>query len=106
MHTGMMGGIPLTNLVAVGRKVLFNGVFNDTQELFVAVDSTNAQFVEKLNHETGETFKGTRDTDVRVDFDKHVLLGMDVDLEKTRLVDRAVEECQKALSITRLEYMQ
>jgi hypothetical protein len=53
--------------------------------------------MEELNHETGESFEGTRDTDCRTDFDEDAFGSVDVDFEFTSLVDRRVEKSKKTL---------
>jgi hypothetical protein len=53
--------------------------------------------MKQLNHETGETLEGTWDSNCGADFDKNAFGGVDVNLELPSLVDRGVEECQKAL---------
>jgi len=50
-----------------------------------------------LDHETGETLKGTWDTDCWADFDEDAFGGMYVDLKFAGLVDRRVEEGKETL---------
>ena len=45
-----------------------------------------------LTHQAGKTLKRSWNSDMRVDFDQNVLLGMDVDLQETGFVDRAVQQ--------------
>jgi hypothetical protein len=80
------------DLAAVGRKVLSDGVLDDLQELLGGVGGADGKLVEKLDHQTGETLEGTRNTDGRVDFDKNTLRALDVHLELAGFVDRRVEE--------------
>jgi hypothetical protein len=46
--------------------------------------------VQQLNHQTGETFEGTRNADGWVNFDEDTFRGVDVDLELASFVDRRV----------------
>lgn len=48
--------------------------------------------MKELNHQTGETLEGTRDTNGRVDFDEDALGGLDVYLEVAGFVDGRIEE--------------
>lgn len=48
-------------------------------------------------HETTETLEGTRDANVRVNLNQHAFRGMNVDLKKSRLVKRGVEQGEQAL---------
>lgn len=52
-------------------------------------------------HQSAEPFKGSRDSDRRVDFDQNALGGVDVDLKPPCLVEWRVEQGQKALQSRR-----
>jgi len=53
--------------------------------------------MQKLNHETSETFKRSGNTDSRVDFDKNSFRGLDIHLEFARFIDRRIEESEETL---------
>jgi len=52
-----------------------------------------------LTHQSGETLEGSWDTDVRINLDKDVLGGVDVDLQQTSLVQGTVQKGEQALLI-------
>ena len=64
-----------------------DGVFDDTEELFLRGGGADGETVEELDHETCEAFESTGDADLGVDFDEDALCGVDVDLELASLVD-------------------
>ena len=74
-----------------------DGVCDDLQQLLLGADGSDGKSVEKLDHETGETLKGTWDTDCWADFDEDAFGGMYVDLKFAGLVDRRVEEGKETL---------
>lgn len=51
----------------------------------------------KRTHQSAEPFKGSRNSDRRVDFDQNALGGVDVDLKPPCLVEWRVEQSQEAL---------
>jgi hypothetical protein len=53
--------------------------------------------MEELDHQPGESLKGTGNANAGVDLDEDALGGMDVDLEFTGLVDGGVEEGEETL---------
>ena len=52
------------------------------------VDGSDGESVEELDHQTCETFEGTRDSDGGADFDEDSFGSVDVDLEFPGFVDR------------------
>lgn len=74
----------------VRREVIRDGVLDDAKELLGSLYATDTELVQELDHETAEALEGSRDTDVRVDFDEDSLGGVDVHLEKTSLVEGRV----------------
>lgn len=86
------------NFSAVWWKVVAYWVLDDLQELLLRVRRANRKTVEKLNHETGESFESTWNTDGWRDLNQDTLCCMDVDLELASLVDRRVEKCKKTLT--------
>ena len=49
-------------------------------------------------HEAAEALEGARDARVRVDLDENILLGLDVDLQQSSLVEWAVQQRQQTLA--------
>ena len=86
-----------SDLAAVGREVIGDGVLNDLEKLFLRCGRADGQSVEKLYHQTGETLEGTRNADGGADFDQDTLCCVNVDLELAGLVERRVEEGEEAL---------
>lgn len=85
------------DFVRVGWEVIRDGILDDPQKLFATTHAADAELVQKLDHESGETFEGSRNAHVRVDFDENTTGGVDVDLEETGFVERRVEEGEEAL---------
>ena len=50
-----------------------------------------------MDHETGEALEGTRNADGGRDLDENALCGVNENLKLAGLVDRGVQERQKAL---------
>lgn len=73
------------------------GVLDDLKELLLRCGGSNGQTVKELDHETSESFEGSRDAYGWVDFDQDTLGGMNVDLELASFVDWRVEEGKEAL---------
>lgn len=67
-----------------------NGILDDFQQFLLRVDRSNGQFMKQLDHETGETFKGSGNSNCGAHFDENTFGGVDVNLEATGLVDRRV----------------
>jgi hypothetical protein len=72
---------------AVWRKMIRNGVLDDTEELFLRRGGPDGQALEELHHQPSESLKGTWDSDGRIDLDKNSLGSVDVDLQLAGLVD-------------------
>lgn len=53
--------------------------------------------MKQLNHQAGEALESSRNSDRRTHFDEDSLRRVDVDLQFAGLVDRRVEEGEKAL---------
>jgi hypothetical protein len=79
------------DLAAVGRQVIGDGVLDDLDELFLRRRGADLMSVQELDHESSESLEGTRNAHCRADPDEHILGGVDVDLELSRLVDWRVE---------------
>lgn len=52
-----------SNLAAVGRQVVGDGVLDHPEQLLVRVGGADRQAVQKLNHETGEALECSGNTD-------------------------------------------
>ncbi len=92
------GGVEAQRILpAIGGEMVRDGVLDDLQELLLRVDRSNRESVQELDHQPSESLEGTWDADRWADFDENPTGGMDVDLEHARLVDRRVEEGEKAL---------
>ena len=61
------------------------------EELLLRVCGADRKPVEELDHETGETLEGTRDSYRRAHFDENASRGVDVNLELPSLVDWRVK---------------
>jgi hypothetical protein len=79
------------DLAAVGRQVIGDGVLDDLDELFLRRRGADLMSVQELDHESSESLECTRNAHCRADPDEHILGGVDVDLELSRLVDWRVE---------------
>lgn len=86
-----------SDLAAVGRKVVGDGVLDDFEQLFLRGGGANRQFVQELNHKTGETLESTRNAHCRRNLDEHALGGVDVDLKPASLVDGRIQQSQETL---------
>lgn len=75
-----------------------NRVLDDPEQFLLRIGGANRETVKKLNHQTGETFKGTGNTNGGVDLNQNPLGGMDVDLKFPGLVGGRVEESEETLS--------
>lgn len=85
------------DLAAVGRQVVGDRVLDDLEQLLLRGGGANGEFVQQLNHETGETLESTGNADRGRDLDEDALGGVDVDLQAAGLVDGRVEQSQEAL---------
>ena len=85
------------DLAAVGGQVVGDGVLDDAEEFLLRGGGADAEVVEELDHEAGEAFEGSGDTDGRGDFDEDTFGGVDVDLEFAGFVDGGVEKSEEAL---------
>lgn len=74
-----------------------NRVLDDPEQFLLRIGGADRETVKKLNHQTGETFKGTGDANGGVDFNQNPLGGMDVDLKFAGLVGGGVKESEEAL---------
>ncbi len=72
-------------------------VLDDFQQFLLGVGRADAEAVEKLHHQAGETLESTWDADGWADFDEDAFGGRDVDLEEAGLVHGGVEEGEEAL---------
>jgi len=68
------------DFIRVHGEVIRDRVLNDLEKLLGAVDASNEEFVEKLNHEAAESLESSGYTNMRVDFDQHAFRGVYVDL--------------------------
>jgi hypothetical protein len=76
----------------VGDRVL-----DHLNELFLGGSGPDLVSMEKLDHQTGESLKGTWNSDSRADLDQHILSGLDVDLKLASLVDWRIEQSEQTL---------
>lgn len=75
-----------SDLSAVGRQVVGDGVLNDAEQLLLRVSRADGEAVKQLHHQAGEALEGAGDADRGRDLDEHALGGLDVDLQPARLV--------------------
>jgi hypothetical protein len=75
------------DLAAVWWQVVSDWVLYDFEELFLRVGGSNGKSVKKLDHETRETFKCTRNSNGWADFDQYTFRSGDVDLQSSGLVN-------------------
>jgi hypothetical protein len=85
------------DLAAIGWKVIGNGVLDNLDELFLRCSGPNLVSMEQLHHETSKALESSGNADCRADPNKHVLVGLNVNLELARLVDRRIEESKETL---------
>jgi hypothetical protein len=77
--------------------VVGNRVLDDLEQLLLGIGRANGQTVQQLDHQTGETLECAGNANGGVDFDQDTLGGVDENLQAASLVDRGVEESEKAL---------
>ena len=61
---------------------------------------TEVREICRRTHESTEPLESPRDAHMRVDLDEHALGGVDVDLEKTGLIERRVKKSEETLEKT------
>lgn len=86
-----------SDLAAVGRKVVGDGVLDDLQQLLLRCSRTNGKSVKELDHQTSETLEGTGNANGRADFYQDTLGCVNVDLELAGLVERRVKQSEETL---------
>ena len=86
------------DLPAVWRKVVRDGVLDDFQQLLLRVRRPNRESVQKLDHQTGKSLEGARNTDRWADFDENALGSVDINLQLSSFIDRGIEKRQQTLA--------
>ena len=74
-----------------------DGVLDDLQELGRRIRGLDGKLVQKLNHQTCKSGKGSRYSGLGVDLDENVVGRMNVDLKQAGSVEGAVEQHEKTL---------
>lgn len=74
--------------------MLSNGARDHTEQLLVRIGGADGHPVQKLDHETREALKGSRNSDRGRNLDQDAFGGVDVDLKLACLVDGRIEEGQ------------
>jgi len=77
--------------------VIGYGVLDDFEEFLLGGGGANGHAVKELDHETCESFEGSRDAHGWVDFDQDAFSGMNEDLKFAGFVDWRVKEGEEAL---------
>jgi hypothetical protein len=71
--------------------MLGDRVLDDPKEFLLRGCRADREAMKKLDHETSEALEGTRNADLRINFDEYTLGCVDIDLKLSRLVDRRIE---------------
>lgn len=74
-----------------------DGVLDNLEELLLGGGGADREAVQELHHQTGKALEGSGDADGGRNLDQDALGGVDVDLQLASLVDRRVEQGEKAL---------
>jgi hypothetical protein len=74
-----------------------NGILNHFDEFLLGRCRADLMSMQKLHHQTRESFECSRDADGRANSDEHILGRVYVDLQLAGLVDRRIEERKETL---------
>jgi hypothetical protein len=85
------------DFAAIGWQMVSDGVFDDLEQFLLRVGGPDREPMQQLDHQAGETFEGSRNAHGRTDLDQDALDRLDVDLELSGLIDRGIEQSEKAL---------
>jgi len=86
-----------TDTECTRREILCDGVLDDLEEDIRTISGSDLEFIEELDHQTGETLESTGNTHAGRDVDEDVAGGLDVHLQVTSLVERRIKESEEAL---------
>ena len=86
---GVLGRIGHAHPPAAYREVVFDGILNDLEELDGRVGRLDAELVQQLDNQTGESLESSWNSGLWVDLDQNVLGRVDVHLRTRKRKKRS-----------------